>query len=104
MSDVDINNLEVVHNESRNRFEVVIRGMTSVLDYRRSPGEISLVHTKVPPQLEGQGIAARLTETALNYARAHNLAVVPRCSYAAKFIERHPEYNDLVQRKQGAPG
>ena len=34
--------------------------------------------------------------TALEYARAESLKVEPACSYAAAFMERHPQYADLL--------
>jgi uncharacterized protein len=56
-----------------------------------------LVHTEVKPELEGQGIGAELVRSALDYARRQNLRVVPRCPFAAAYIQRHwQEYGDLV--------
>jgi len=40
---------------------------------------------------------ARLTEAAFAYAREEGLRVVPTCSYAALWVERHPEVRALVQ-------
>jgi predicted GNAT family acetyltransferase len=57
---------------------------------------ITLTHTEVPPTLRGQGIASRLTRGVLEAARAQGLKVVPRCSFVAAFMGRHPEFNDLV--------
>lgn len=53
-------------------------------------------HTEVPVELEGKGIASRIVRTALDYARAQKIKVMPLCPYTAGFIHRHPEYQDLV--------
>jgi predicted GNAT family acetyltransferase len=33
---------------------------------------------------------------ALEQARAQNLKVVPRCSFVAAYLARHPEFTDLL--------
>jgi len=87
--------LTVVHHEPEQRFE--IQQARGLLQYRRSRNELVLVHTEVKPELEGQGIGAELVRSALDYARRQNLKVVPRCPFAAAYIQRHwKEYGDLV--------
>lgn len=65
-------------------------------EYSRSAGRIAFTHTEVDPDFRGQGIADQLARTALDAARAGGLRVVPQCSYIAAWIERHPDYGDLV--------
>jgi predicted GNAT family acetyltransferase len=55
-----------------------------------------LDHTFVPPVLNGQGLAAILTEAALRLAQKERVKIVPQCSYVARWIERHPAWQDLV--------
>jgi len=66
------------------------------LEYEQRGQVIRLTHTGVPPAISGRGVGSDLVSTALDYARAKGLRVVPACSYAAAYIERHPEYADLV--------
>jgi predicted GNAT family acetyltransferase len=49
----------------------------------------------VPAAIGGRGIAGRLVRAALEHARAAGLKVVPRCSYVADYLDKHPEYADL---------
>ncbi|MCY1375880.1 GCN5-related N-acetyl-transferase [compost metagenome] len=42
----------------------------------------------MPNVLRGRGIAAKLTETALEYAEDHGYTVIPSCSYVERYIER----------------
>jgi predicted GNAT family acetyltransferase len=90
--------LVVTHDEDGQQFTVWVDGHLALLAYHRAPGLISLDHTAVPPAIEGNGVAAKLTSTALDFARGQNLRVVPRCSYAAAYIRQHAEYQDLLAR------
>lgn len=87
--------IHVVHNAEQNRFEVqLLGGDTAVLDYRlqqppgQQPGTLTITHTYVPRAFEGRGVASRMTQEALDYARSHDLSVVPLCSFAAAYIVR----------------
>jgi len=83
-------------NKAQHRFEMGAGDDAAVAYYSLAPGVITLTHTEVPPTLRGQGIASRLTRGVLEAARAQGLKVVPRCSFVAAFMGRHPEFNDLV--------
>ena len=86
----------ITHDEQKQRFERTENGQTAVIEYRLRDGLIDLTHTYVPPELEGQGIAASLARYALDYAREQSLKVRPSCSYIRVYIQRHPEYGDLI--------
>lgn len=88
--------MDVVHNTAIGRFEISSDASVAVLDYALSDGRITFVHTGVPPELEGRGIGTRLARAGLEYARREGLAVVPKCPFIRAYIERHPEYRDLV--------
>lgn len=92
----DLAALEVRHRKDAGRFESMIGNRKAFLAYTRKGGRVVLEHTWVPPELEGHGIAGKLTRTALDYARAEGLEVVPACPYVAAWIGEHPEYRDLV--------
>ncbi|AXC15207.1 hypothetical protein ACPOL_5963 [Acidisarcina polymorpha] len=92
----------VKHNEPQSRFEVLHDEGTSVLDYEQTGGQLVLVHTGVPPPLQGQGIASSLAKAAVEYARSQGIKIVPQCPFVAAYVERHPEYVDLVDAKRPA--
>ena len=89
-------NVDVINNEQKSRFENETDGRVSVAEYELRPGAIVFTHTEVPQELSGRGIAQQLVRTALEHARSQNLRVVPLCAYVQSFIQRHPEYQDLV--------
>lgn len=87
---------QVRHDSRRRRFMAVVDGHEAELEYERHGDVLSLTHTGVPPEIGGRGVAGDLVRTALDYARAEGLKVQPVCSYAAAFMERHPQYADLL--------
>ena len=89
--------LPVEHNPQAGRFEVEKDGHLAVLEYQMADGKIIFTHTGVPEALGGQGLGSRLAVAGLDYARAQSLAVVPLCSFIAGYIQKHPEYQDLVK-------
>jgi len=93
---VNLDDAVVIHNEEARRFETTVNGLRSLLTYRRFPDRIVLLHAEVPPPLERQGLAAKLVRTALDFARASHLRVVPLCPYVSSFIRSNREYQDLV--------
>ena len=80
-------------------FHVDIDGHRSVLEYELVDGRMEITHTGVPAALRGRGIAGQLVQAAFDHARAQGLPVVPRCSYAAVWVERHPRYADLMAER-----
>ncbi|HKW31830.1 MAG TPA: GNAT family N-acetyltransferase [Candidatus Acidoferrum sp.] len=94
--DFDLDAVGVAHNEEAHRFEAIVDGLLCFIVYRRFPDRMVLYHTEVPAPIEGQGIAARLTRAALDFARADHLRVVPVCPYVSSFLLKNREYQDLV--------
>lgn len=89
--------LLVLHNQAASRFETSGGAVVALCEYRREGGRMIFTHTFVPPELRGQGVAERLVRPALEFARAERLQVVPACSYVAKFVERHAEFQMLLE-------
>ena len=88
---------EVRDNQDRERFEVFEDGqLAGFAQYIRRAGRLIFVHTEVSDEFEGQGIGSKLAAGALDAARAKGDHVVPLCPFIASYIERHPQYADLV--------
>jgi predicted GNAT family acetyltransferase len=88
--------IEVRHNAGERRFEVVIDGQLARADYQLVDGVMHLVHTEVPPPLEGRGIAAQLVRAAFAHAQSAGLKVLPACSYVRDYVRRHPATRPLL--------
>ena len=89
---------EIRHDAERRRFGATVDGYECELDYRLSNQVMTITHTGVPAPVGGRGIAAQMTKFALETARANGWQVVPACSYAAAYMQRHPEFDDLRRR------
>ena len=90
--------LEVRNNESDHQFEANVDGGVALVTYRREGDRITFIHTEVPEQAEGQGVASALVKTALDFARSEKLRVVPECTYVAGYVKRHMDlYGDLME-------
>jgi uncharacterized protein len=87
---------DVFHNVAQQRFELRVGDALCRVDYRLSPGKLVIYHSEVPQALERRGLAALMTRAALDFARSQNLRVEPRCPYTATFVQKHPEYADLL--------
>lgn len=88
--------IEIRDNEAAHRYETTVDGVLAILEYQRSTSRITLIHTEVPPALEGRGIGGALAKFALEDARASGREVVPHCPFVAAYVERHPEYLNLL--------
>jgi predicted GNAT family acetyltransferase len=78
------------------RFEIERNGEVAYLEYSWSGNTLELSHTEVPKKLRHMGLASSLAETALHWAREHNLKVDIVCPTVQQYISKHPEYSDLI--------
>ena len=89
--------MEVVNNKKQFRFEILLPdGEYAILQYRWLKGTMVLMHTLVPVSARGKGVGAFLVKYVLDYARAQNLGIIVYCPFVKKYMDAHPEYNDLV--------
>jgi predicted GNAT family acetyltransferase len=89
---------EVRDNTAKNQFELIVDGHTALAAYRLKPGVIKFTHTEVPKELGGRGIGSQLAKGALDQVRERRLQVVPLCPFIKAYIEKHPEYADMVSK------
>ena len=87
---------QVKNNEGARRFEAEVEGHQAILNYRRAGQSIFLVHTEVPEAIERRGIGSSLAQAALEFARLKHLQVVPVCPFVAAYLQKHPEFSDLL--------
>ena len=89
--------MAVEHDNVSRRFTLAGSTGTAVLAYAPAgSGLVELYSTFVPPADRGRGLAARLVEAAVQYARAEGLRIIPSCWYVAQWLRHHPEHADLV--------
>lgn len=84
--------MEIIHHADTHRFETIAEGITAYLEYTVSDNRLVVLHTIVPREIGGRGIAAELVKTAFDYARGQGLLPAATCSYALLWLQRHPDY------------
>ena len=99
---MNLDDVIFTNDESHGRFEAKVNGLTAFIKYRRSGETITYIHTEVPAELEGQGLAAKMTRAVLDDARTKQLKVVALCPYVAGYIRKHAEYQDLLETRFGS--
>ncbi|GAB2946643.1 GNAT family N-acetyltransferase [Nonomuraea fastidiosa] len=88
---------EIVDNTAESRFEIHVDGeVAGFVAYRLLPTKIIFLHTEIKPAYEGKGLASALVAHALRAGADAGLKVKPECPYVARYIERHPEFQELV--------
>ena len=81
----------------RSRFEIRVDGARAgQAFYSVAPGSIRFTHTEIDDAYSGRGLGGTLVRAALDSARARRLAVLPECTFVRSWIEKHPDYVDLV--------
>lgn len=80
------------------RFELVRQGKTAYLEYNLAGNVLQLVHTEVPPESRGLGLATELAKSALDWARENHVKVDVICPVVMAYLDKHPEYSNLVVR------
>ena len=74
--------------------------LLGVADYERRGEQVRFTHTEVDPSAGESGLGSRLVRAALDDVRAKGGSVVPLCSFVRGFIDKHPDYADLVAERE----
>jgi uncharacterized protein len=71
-------------------------GILAEMVYNMHENQMVIEHTEVNVELEGQGVGKQLVFTAVEYARTHNLKIVPLCPFAKKVLSKETEWQDVL--------
>src|SRR2546428_373362 len=91
----------VEDNPEASRYEAWLGDrIAGIAEYelRDQRGPIIFVHTEVLPDVEGLGIGGRLARGALDDVRRRGLRLIAECEFIAAYLQRHHEYDDLIDR------
>ncbi|MEH1099032.1 GNAT family N-acetyltransferase [Micromonospora sp. CPCC 205561] len=87
----------VEDDPAKHRFEILVDDALAGFTAYLPRGEVLVfTHTEVDARFQNMGVGAALVRGTLDQLRERGTAVVPRCPFMAAFIDRHPEYADLV--------
>ncbi|TSD67040.1 N-acetyltransferase [Inquilinus sp. KBS0705] len=88
--------IELVNNETSHSFEIFIDDHRAFIDYKQKGDHVYLIHTEVPVELRGRGIADALVEKTLKYLEQHQLKLIPLCVFVQAYLKRYPEWDKLL--------
>ena len=88
----------VTDNPESSRFEAHLDGeLAGFAAYQAADDLIMFTHTEVFDAFEGKGVGSALARGALDAVRTDgSRKVLPRCPFIRGWIEKHPDYQDLV--------
>ena len=66
------------------------------MDYKKKDNKLYILHTEVPKEFEGKGIASAMVKKVLNLIKEKDMKLVSLCPFVSGYIKRHPEYKSLV--------
>jgi predicted GNAT family acetyltransferase len=92
--------LKINHDQQYKKFYIDIAGRSATLKYERFDGIIDLRVLFVPQNLRGKGIAKKVIEHVVKFAKKNNLKIKTSCSYIANYLIEHPELNEMVLKRQ----
>ena len=94
---------QVRENAAKHRFEIWLGDERAGMTLYQGEGQtLQFVHTEIDGRFEGKGLASILIREALDTVRARGVSVLPYCPFVKRFIQKHPEYLDLVPQSQRA--
>ena len=90
--------LEVKRNEGARRYELVSDSgeLIGLIDFRIMGSVIDLFHAETNPAHGGKGYGSQLVRGALEDIRSQGLTVKAGCPFVSDYLEKHPEYADLL--------
>jgi predicted GNAT family acetyltransferase len=92
--------VKVVDEPEADRFVIIADGTPAgEITYILRNGRRLIVHTGVGAEFEGKGVGGKAAAALLDDVRARGEQIVPLCPFVHGYIERHPEYDDLVDHQ-----
>jgi uncharacterized protein len=61
-----------------------------------STEKMIIEHTEVSDELRGKNVGYQLVHTAVEYARKHNIKIIPLCPFANAVFKKNPGFADIL--------
>lgn len=98
----EFENIPLIKNEEKNRFEIEVNGYFAFIDYKETSTQIALTHTEADEALSGTGAAKAVVEKTLEFIKESGKKLLPFCPFVFAYIKRNPEWKAIVDEKFGA--
>jgi predicted GNAT family acetyltransferase len=81
--------MNIQHDIEKHKAWIDFDNQKAEVEYIVINGTLDVIHTFVPPSLEGQGIASQLVKFVYDYGLQQGLRPAATCTYAKVWLERH---------------
>ena len=78
-----------------NNDEKIVAEMVYIMS---SFDKMIIEYTEVSEELKGQNVGMQLVKTAVEFARAHDIKIIPLCPFANSVFKRKPEFADVLAK------
>jgi len=99
-----MSDIQVTNNTELSRYEAHLDGeLAGFAEYHLRASSIVFTHTEVDPAFEGHGIGGAIVRQSLDQIRSAGVYdVVPLCPFYKAWLEKHPDYQDLIHRSSAS--
>jgi uncharacterized protein len=87
--------INMKNNVEKSRFELEVDGHIAFATYSMNGNVATIPHVFTPVELRGTGVAGRLMQGIMDYAKSNNLKIHPVCPYAVSWLDKHKEFDSL---------
>ena len=89
--------VKIEHNRETKKFSASLGADDAYLKYRELPdGNYEFYTTFVPDSGRGMGIARKLVDAGIEFAKSEDKKIKPTCSYVEKYLKRDPSLSQLI--------
>ena len=90
--------IEQIEEENKGRFEAIEnKKQAGKITYTwAGQHKIIIDHTEVNPDFKGEGVAKKILNATIDFAKENKLKVIPLCPFAKSIIEKTPEYQEVL--------
>ena len=93
----------VVHHADEEYYELLVDGhQAGLFAYHVIGSHLSITHTVIEPTYRGRGLSWALVGRALDDIRTRPVTVSNYCPVVSRFVEKHPDYRDLLSMPRPA--
>ena len=98
---IDSDDIRLEDGDSKGRYVYRLGDDEAFMTFSKAGAELVIIdHTEVPPAFRGQGVGPALVARGVADARAAGKRIIPLCPFAASQFRRHPEWSDVLYRRQ----
>lgn len=98
---MDLASLKTKNNTEEQRFMLQLDDAEAFIDYKTAKsGDLYLIHTEVPDEMEGQGVGHKLVRESLEIIDRDDLRIIPLCPFIKSYLKDHMEdYKHLLSER-----